>query len=184
MKNLFTMKELMTHDPCNDGLKRLTEGLGVYSGPTIITTDDLELLKTSDILGCVKLLPISEHAQRVLCVKTALDAANSVAHLTDDPNAAKCREATRAWLDNPCDETRKAARTAAAYYAAAAAYYAADATAYYVAVAVAVATYYAAAYYAARTTTAAAAAAVRTASTYDDVVIKAHLIKLIKELDE
>ena len=58
MKNLFTMSELMDRNPCEDGLTRLTRDLGAYSGPTTITVDDLELLTTTDILWCLKLLPI------------------------------------------------------------------------------------------------------------------------------
>jgi hypothetical protein len=103
MKNLFTMTELMTHDPCEDGLTRLTNGLGTYSGPTTITIDDFGPLIPSDILWCLKLLPISDHEQKVICVKTALYAADLISHLTDDPNADICIDGAKAWLTNPCD---------------------------------------------------------------------------------
>ncbi len=184
MKNLFTMSELMDRNPCEDGLTRLTRDLGAYSGPTTITVDDLVSLTVFDLLWCVKLLHVSEHEQKVICVKTALYAANSVAHLTDDPRAAKCRVTSRVWLDNPCEETRKAARTT--YYDASAA----SASAYYAATSASIAATFA--YYASGAAHAAALAAAALASdaaadasasaNYD--AIKAHLIKLITELDE
>ncbi len=185
------MAELMAHDPCEDGLTRLTSGLGVYSGPTIITVDDLVSLTVFDLLWCVKLLHVSEHEQKVICVKTALYAANSVAHLTDDPRAAKCRVTSRVWLDNPCEETRKAARTT--YYdasaASASAYYAAT-SASIAATSASIATTSASIASDAAAAADARASAISSSSSISSSAaavagaIKAHLIKLIKELDE
>ena len=110
MKNLFTINELIEADPCEDGLDQLTSGLGVYSGPTIVTIDDLEPTSSADILWGLYLLPISDHEQKVICVKVAVYAAELVAHLTnDDPYATTCLNTARAWLDNPCEEASVAA---------------------------------------------------------------------------
>lgn len=92
MKNLFSMNQLMAANPCEDGLDRLTSGLGTYSGKTMVTVDDLKPLTASDILWCLKLLPIIGLTHKMIAVKTAVHAAELVAHLTEDPYAARCLE--------------------------------------------------------------------------------------------
>ena len=119
MNSLFSMKQLMEADPCEDGLDRLTSALGTYSGLTVVTIDNLASLTTSDILLGLQLLPLSDHDQKMIAVKVAVYAAELVAHLTDNPNAARYLNAARAWIDNPCEETRQVA-TAEATAAAAA----------------------------------------------------------------
>ena len=114
MKNLFTINELIEVDPCEDGLGQLTLGLGVYSGTTIVTIDDLEPTSSADILWGLRLLPVSDHEQKVIAVKVAVYAAELVDHLTnDDPYTTACIDAAKAWLDNPCEETREEAEEAA-----------------------------------------------------------------------
>lgn len=89
MHNLFTMAELIEADPCEDGLSQLTSGLGTYSGLTTVTVDDLKPMGLGDIIWGLKLLPISDHAQKAICVKTAIyaDAAWAArgAHATTRP---------------------------------------------------------------------------------------------------
>ena len=114
MKNLFTINELIKAGPCEDGLGQLTSGLGIYSGPTIVTIDDLEPMSPADILWGLRLLPVSDHEQKVIAVKVAVYAAELVARLTDHPHATACLDAAKAWLDNPCEETRATAKAAKA----------------------------------------------------------------------
>jgi len=76
---------------------------------------------------------------RDLCVRFALACARRVEHLSANPRVKACNDATQAWLDDPCERTRKAAANAAydaanaanapnaAYAARYAARYAADA---------------------------------------------------------
>lgn len=92
-----------------------TQGDNMYSGPTMVTADNFESLTTADILWGIHLLPISDHDQKMIAVKTAVHAAELVAHLTDDPHAVRCLEATQAWVDNPCEETRQDAEARAAW---------------------------------------------------------------------
>jgi len=119
MKNLFTMGELMSCRPCKQGLDRLTSELGDYSDKTIITPDNLGPLTVSDLLRCLKLLPISEHEQKVNYVKVAVFAAELVSHLTEDPNDAACLAAAKNWLADPCKATKMAADAEMAEWAAA-----------------------------------------------------------------
>lgn len=113
MYYLCTMGELIKAGAGGPGLGRFTSGLGVYTGPTVVTIDDLKPMRPEEILWVLRLLPLPDHQQKVICVKTAVYAAELVAHLTNDhPHATKCLDAARAWLDNPCEETRAEARGA------------------------------------------------------------------------
>ena len=200
MNNLFTINELINIDLCYDGLDRLTSGLGIYSGPTTVTIDDLEPMSPEDILWGLRLLPISDREQKVICVKVAVYAAELVAHLTDDPNATTCLNAAKEWLDNPCEETREAAagavrsakaragRSAGVSWAASAATWAASA-------ATCAATWAADAAAAATTATTWATTWATTATMWEAeatmweaeaarLKIKSYLINLIRELDQ
>ena len=188
MKNLFTINELIEADPCEGGLGQLTRSLGIYSGPTIVTIDDLEPMNSADILWGLRLLPVSDHEQKVIAVKVAVYAAELVVHLTNDhPHATACLDAAKAWLDNPCEETREAAMTATVRAAMTAMTAAMTAT-----VRAAMTATVSAAMPAAMTATVRVAmtATVRAARVVEDVdptttpKIKSYLINLIRELDQ
>ena len=108
MKTLFTLTELKSVNTCENVLARLMES----STGENVTLNDFEHCVTSDLLWCLKLLNISEHKQKVIAVKTAIFAARSVLHLTDDDHALVCVEAVETWVANPCDETQQVAAMA------------------------------------------------------------------------
>ena len=66
MNKLFSMSQLIEADPCEDGLDRLTSALGTYSGPTVVTADNLESMTTSDILWGLELLPITDPERKMI----------------------------------------------------------------------------------------------------------------------
>ncbi len=98
-KLTFTLSQLMTDDPCKDGLDRLTQSLGTYSGPTVVNiVDHSGHLTTDDILWCLKLLDLSDLEQRMVCTKVAIFSARSVVNLYEikypaDPQPRRAIEA-------------------------------------------------------------------------------------------
>ena len=109
---IFTMKQLLKANPCPAGLNRLTQALGEYTDGTPVTLEHATHVPTGDILWALRLMPLTEHEQKVVSVRTALYAARLVLpHATND-HALECIEAAELWLENPCDETRDAANAA------------------------------------------------------------------------
>lgn len=104
MPTRLTFEELRALQPC--GLSRhkalwgrrkyLTAAQALAAGASV---DDL--LWVAGRLG-----------KKELCVRFALACAWRVAHLNPDPRVQAALDATQAWLDNPSDATRDAARRA------------------------------------------------------------------------
>jgi len=84
-KLTFTMSQVVEHNPCSDGLDRLTRSLGTYTGLTVVhLVDHSEHLILSDILWCLKLTTLSELEQRTICTQVAIFAARSVLDLFEN----------------------------------------------------------------------------------------------------
>ena len=97
----FTVGELVESNPSRSGLDRLTKNLGVYSGLTVITLEDTEHSKATDILWALKLTGLRGRDEKMVAVKTAIYAAEQVAYLVEGPHAMACIKAAQNWVDDP-----------------------------------------------------------------------------------
>ena len=125
----FTMARLIEAKPCSDGLDRLTNNLGEFTGATVLdlASSQFDECTISDLLWCLKVTELSQLDQKMLCVKVAIYAAERVVDLADSPTAAAAIAAAKDWVNNPCTETTNSAASdsdSAAYASAAYADYA------------------------------------------------------------
>ena len=118
-----TFAALRKADACKDGYRKLADHLGgvrKYGSDTPIPVSTiLDSNGLSDTLWVLRNAASGD--VKPVVVQWAIDCAERVLHLyTADDRPRKAIEAARAWLANPCDETRSAAaRTACAAYAVA-----------------------------------------------------------------
>ena len=132
----ISKEELLDFSPCDAGRRLALFGRKKY----LTAKQALEAGATiSDLLWVAGRLRLKKQ-----CVQFALASAQRAVHLNSDPRVQAALDATQAWINNPTEENRaaaraaacavedtaRAARAAAAAYAAAAAAYAVDTAAF------------------------------------------------------
>ena len=113
----ITREELIALKPCSieDRLKLFGRRKSLTASAALVAGASIrDILWVAERMG-----------RKDLCVRFALACAQRVAYLNPDPGVQIALDATEAWLVDPSEANRKAARTAAAaVYAAASAAYA------------------------------------------------------------
>jgi hypothetical protein len=128
MTIITTFSALRKADACTEGYRKLADHLGgvrKYGAKTPIPVSTI--LDSNGLKDTLWVLSNASSGDvKQVVVQWAIDCAERVSHLyTTDDIPRKAIEAARAWLANPCGETRDAAVCAA--HSAARAAYAADA---------------------------------------------------------
>ncbi len=158
----FTIGDVVSSNPCLDGLDRMTRGLSVFTGTTELSLLTATANNAGDLLWGLQLTQLSELEQKIIAVKVAIFAARKVLHLfkAENPGDLRPRQAIEAAeacvIAEFSSESMDAAAGAAERAAVGAAYAAANAA------------------YAERAAYAAARAAARTAADAADAAIAAH----------
>ncbi len=97
-KLTFTVGDVVSSDPCLDGLDRMTRGLGVFTGTTELSLLTATENNVGDLLWGLKFTKLSELEQKIIAVKVAVFAARKVLHIFEAewPNDLRPRQAIEA----------------------------------------------------------------------------------------